>query len=182
MGSNNSTEVEPLHIRPDFIPPIPNWDGNSTSIMPVPVEIEYNVGFNMKSSVTTSINKVLDAITAENTAGSGYKLVSIFLPYWPPWLYDEPEPLEWSYGDGFFNTTKYVKAMCIFQKDQSSSQEKFSLRLSTVQMKIISDSSSENIINLQGHENIYNQLVEAGMYLRISKIIITTKYNVIYIY
>ena len=106
--------------------------------------------------------QILNAIIAENTAGAGYRLVSIFLPYWPGrYGYSTcwPQPIEYDYGDNWF-TPKYIKAMCIFQKDPFFSLGKTLMYFSTVQMKLTQSCQQQS----EGHENIHNQLVGAGQY------------------
>ena len=166
MGSNISNEVRPLFNTPAVIPTIPDWDGYPTSIISVPVKIEAKTSFG--DSVVTNIDSVLNAIIAENTAGAGYRLVSIFLPYWPGrygyntyWRH----PMEWDYDDNWF-IPKYINAMCIFQKDRFFSLGKLDMYFSKVQMKLTqSDPQSGPNSRLEGgHEKIYNQLVGAGQY------------------
>ena len=164
MGSNISNEVRPLFDRPEVIPTIPDWDGNPMSIISVPVKIEAKISSD--GSIATNINSILNTIIAENTAGAGYRLVSIFLPYWPGSYSQKiwagystcwPQPIEYDYGDNWF-TPKYIKAMCIFQKDPFFFLGKTHMYFSTVQMKLTQACQQQS----EGHEKIYNQLVGAG--------------------
>ena len=158
MGSNISNEAEA--DTPEVIQTIPDWNGNAMSIISVPVKIEAKISFggwfmNINGSTVTNIDSILNAIIADNTAGAGYRLVSIFIPYWPGKYGNDihwPQPIEWDYGDNWC-IPKYIKAMCIFQKDPFLSLGKLHMYFSTVQMKLT-----------QSDPQIYNQLVGAGQY------------------
>ena len=161
MGGNNSTEVQVVEPvpKPFQIPTIPFWDGQPVLIMWVPVDIEYKPGCCTRS-ITTSINQLLDAIVAENTAGNGFKLASVFFPLWhEPY---GPEPIKLAYSDKWCSMLSYARAMCIFQKDSSSSTEKFISMTSTVESKLLYSSAYQ--FKSEGHEEINEKLVEAGLY------------------
>ena len=159
MGGNNSTEVqvvEPVN-QPFQIPTIPCWDRQPVLIMWVPVDIEYDSGCCTRS-VTTSINQLLDAIVAENTAGNGFKLATVFFPFW-----HEQEPIELAHSGKWCSMLYYARTMCIFQKDPSYSTEKLISMTSTVQTKFIYSSTTQ--FKSEGHEEINEKLVEAGLHI-----------------
>ena len=75
----------------------------------------------MVSSMYIGRIQFLDAIVAENAAGNGFRLASLFFPFWHK--VNEPEPIELAHSDKWCSMLSYARAMCIFQKDPSSSTE-----------------------------------------------------------
>ena len=161
MGGNNSTEVQVVEPvpKPFQIPTIPSWDGQPVLIMWVPVDIEYKPGCCTRS-ITASINQLLDAIVAENTAANGFRLASVFFPFWHKPYKQEPIKLRHSGNVCFNSMLSYARAMCIFQKDPSST-EKLTSMTSTVETKLIYSSAYQ--FKSEGHEEINEKLVEAGL-------------------
>ena len=101
---------------------------------------------------------MLDAIVAENTAGNGFRLASVFFPFWHK-PYGQ-EPIQLRQSDNMGSMLSYARAMCIFQKDPSST-EKLTSMTSTVQTKMIYSSAYQ--FKSEGHEEINEKLVEAGL-------------------
>ena len=170
MGCNASTEVQVLQVKkPLEIPPIPGWDGDASRIMPVQVELQLD--HSMNGSVATSIDAIMNSIVAENTAGDGFRPISIFLPFYPegnpmdPKSY--PETLEKYAGGEFFSNTMNSKAMCIFQKSKCKSepsQETFETLNLSVKITLEGHGSMTNPWKkVEGHEEIINKLDEAGV-------------------
>ena len=175
MGCNTSTEAQVLLVRkPLEVPPIPGWNGQVSSILPV--QVEFQLHHSMNGSVTTSTDTNMDhpfmnCILAENTAGDGFRLKSIFLPFYPvPSRTSDsrvyPETLEKYGGEEISSMAMYSKAMCIFQKsryDSESFQETLNLSV-----KITMDGQMSNANawkRVQGHEEIISKLIEAGVYV-----------------
>ena len=169
MGCNTSTEVQVLQVKkPLEIPSIPGWNGQASAIRTEQVELQLD--HNMNGGVTTSMDPIMICISAENTGGDGFRLTSIFLPFYPEGMPKDfkayPETLEKYKGKEIFSMAMYSKAMCIFQKSRHTSESSKATLNLNVKITMEGQMSMTNVWKkVEGHEEIVNKLVEAGVYV-----------------
>ena len=110
-----------------------------------------------------SMDPLLNAIMAQNTAGLGFSLAAVFMPT----LTEGPEPgdrgkvmeAEWK---GCCCGTIEAKAMCIFKKKSEAQMTPVETLMLTSTMGQKYKASSINIIPVEGYEELYSLLSEAG--------------------
>ena len=132
--------------------------------MPVQVSFEMKGGW---GSITASMEPLLNAIMAQNTAGDGYNLAAVFLPVVTQGK-QRGQPMECE-PSGWRSVT--AKAMCIFQKDLHTPTVPQETLLLNTAMKIRTKHFSMDAIQIEGYEGLYGQLVQAGEFIIIIIII-----------
>ena len=153
-GHNGITQ-----IISSSIPSIPGWDRIPTDVISVQVTFEMKRTWRDEP---VSMEPLVNAIKAQNTAGLGYSLAAIFLPVIAQGRSVErgkAMELEWK---GCCGGTIEAKAMCIFQKKSDAKMvpvETVILR-STMRQKYKPFSMDTN--EVEGYEKIYSQLSQAG--------------------
>merc|ERR1712226_364379 len=123
--------------------------------MPVQVSFEVKGGW---GSITASMEPLLNAIMAQNTAGDGYNLAAVFLPVVTQGK-QRGQPMECE-PSGWRSVT--AKAMCIFQKDLHTPTVPQETLLLNAAMKMRTKHFSMDAIQIEGYEGLYGQLVQAG--------------------
>lgn len=147
------------------IPSIPGWNGIPTIVMPVQVTFEMKRTWRDEP---ISMDPLLNAINAQNTAGQGFSLAAVFMPA----LTEGPEPgdrgkameVEWK---GCCCGSIESKAMCIFQKISEAQMAPIETLMLSSSMREKYKPSSINIVPVEGYEQLYSQLSEAGEKLEI---------------
>ena len=145
------------------IPSIPGWNGIPTVVVPVQVTFEMKRTW---KDEPISMDPLLNAIKAQNTAGLGFSLAAVFMPA----LTEGHEPgdrgkvmeVEWGSGERCCSGTIEAKAMCIFQKPCEAQMAPVETLMFTSTMRQKYKPSSINIIPIEGYEELYSQLSEAG--------------------
>ena len=165
MGCVQSTEGQVLSTEPgqagaiqtvsNAVPSIPGWNGVPTSVMPVHVAFEMKGGW---GELTASMDPLTNAIMAQNTAGQGYSLAAVFLPVITQGKQKgqpvEMEPLGWR--------SINAKCMCIFQKNAHAPMVPLETLLLQSTMKQKYKPFSGNAVEIEGYEELYAQLGQAG--------------------
>ena len=153
-----------VEIISSSIPSIPGWNGIPTIVMPVQVTFETKRTWRDEP---ISMDPLLNAIKAQNTAGQGFSLAAVFMPA----LTEGREPgdrgkvmeAEWK---GCCCGTIESKAMCIFQKQSKVQMAHLDTLMLSSTMREKYKPSSINNIPVEGYEELYSQLAEAGEKIR----------------
>jgi len=133
------------------VPSVPGWNGIPNAIMHIRVSFEIKGGW---SELSASMDPLLNAIMAQNTAGQGYSLAAVFLP-----VVTQGQPMEME-RKGWRTITAYC--MCIFQKNANAPMAPLETLLLKSTMKQKTRQFSIDAIQIEGYEGLYGQLGQAG--------------------
>ena len=138
------------------VPNIPGWDGIPIAIMPLHVSIEMKMESRRK--LTASMDPLFNEIMAKNTAGEGYSLAAVFLPVMTQGK-RIGEPVE-AKRNG--RRTATAKCMCIYQKNAHAPVAPLETLLLQSTMTQKYRPYTKNALQVEGYEELYSQLTEAG--------------------
>ena len=165
MGCAQSTEGQVLSNEPGQagagqtmsmgVPSIPGWNGTPNAIMPIRVSFEMKGGW---GELSASMDPLLNAIMAQNTAGEGFSLAAVFLPVVTQGK-QRGQPMEME-PKGWRTITAFC--MCIFQKNANAPMAPLETLLLKSTMKQKYRHFSMDAIQIEGYEGLYGQLGQAG--------------------